>query len=467
MPISIAFLKVNLMQKNKDRNVDAEERRNAARITPETVHAMSRASEVVSPFLERIVEDFYMWLRSRDSLRAYFQGHDHMNDTAKKQRNHWAFMFGSDFGTEYAERVQRVGEVHFRIGLEPSDYISGYAVLLEGMIESVVMRSESRRDNKRHLEHDEATIEMLRALIRGAFLDMAFSIDVYSEEKRKRDEFAAKISEQLNNRVGSALEAIVPQASQLKNVSVLLDVSAGKTLETSTQVEQESRETTAEASEVNGQLKEVQNHFSDIEQALSEVRDTTSECTESGKLASERLEHLRVSMQQVGDIVSLIDDIAERTNLLSINAMIEAARAGSTGQGFAVVAGEVKLLAGQTTEATQKIANEAKSMRGAVKEIVSTLETLIQGVQSVDDRVQSLASRIEDSVAQVSEAGAQLEQTVVRNSALAGQAESLRALAEDTRKTGTEIGTMATQMSGEMESLRTEIRDLTEKLTNQ
>src|SRR3546814_15729718 len=83
-----------------------------------------------------------------------------------------------------------------------------------------------------------------------------------------------------------------------------------------------------------------------------------------------RVEGLAAAAQRIGEVVNLISDIAEQTNLLALNATIEAARAGEAGKGFAVVASEVKNLATQTAKATGQIGKQIGAMQQDRKSVV-------------------------------------------------------------------------------------------------
>jgi methyl-accepting chemotaxis protein len=86
------------------------------------------------------------------------------------------------------------------------------------------------------------------------------------------------------------------------------------------------------------------------------------------------MNRLKQSSGQIGEIVGMIEDVADQTNLLALNAAIEAARAGEAGRGFAVVADEVKLLSGKTSASTQQIAAIIKSIQGDILEAMKSIE---------------------------------------------------------------------------------------------
>ncbi|NOZ09782.1 MAG: chemotaxis protein [Gammaproteobacteria bacterium] len=121
---------------------------------------------------------------------------------------------------------------------------------------------------------------------------------------------------------------------------------------------------------------------------------------------SKRIKRLGESSQQIGEIVELIDDIAEQTNILSLNAAIQAAMAGEAGRGFAVVADEVQRLAERSAEATKQITDLVKTIQADTNEVVASMEEatlgVVEGVKVADDAGQSL-SEIESVSSQLSE----------------------------------------------------------------
>lgn len=115
-----------------------------------------------------------------------------------------------------------------------------------------------------------------------------------------------------------------------------------------------------------------------VQTEMNSIYDRVSE-------SSQKIESLGKSSENVGEIISVINTIAEQTNLLALNAAIEAARAGEQGKGFAVVADEVRRLAERTTGATKEIATMIRTIQGEVGEVVSSIEHIVHGVESGKD----------------------------------------------------------------------------------
>ncbi len=237
-------------------------------------------------------------------------------------------------------------------------------------------------------------------------------------------------------KIKEVVTSVSSTASQLEDNSRDMGAVAS---DTSTQ-----SATVAEAAETAyGNVESVAAATEEFTASIGEVSEQVARSSEMGKAAvvkvrdaNSTVETLATAADKIGEVVGLINDIAEQTNLLALNATIEAARAGEAGKGFAVVASEVKNLANQTAQATEEIVHQISSMQTATKEAVSAIGGIGESIDEIDETGTAIAGAIEEQNAVVNEISSNIQQAV---EGVRTVAETIREVASGAESTNSSV----------------------------
>ncbi len=177
-------------------------------------------------------------------------------------------------------------------------------------------------------------------------------------------------------------------------------------------------------------------------------------------ISAEKVQEMGSRSDQIGDIVTTIDDIASQTNLLALNAAIEAARAGEAGKGFAVVADEVRKLAERSSSATKEIGGLIRGIQGTVSEAVTAMangarevESGVEFANQAGDALEEILKASEAVNEQAEQAAAAAEQMSASANELVGAVDSVSAVVEENTAATEEMAASSSEVTQAIEGI--------------
>jgi len=290
-----------------------------------------------------------------------------------------------------------VGAAAFWIGRKISTLLHGMAKAMQELAAgnfAVVLPGLGRRDEMGEIARAVETFKVTA-------MEKA-RLEAEQEEAKARAAAAErkagmlKLADTFEAAVGGIVDTVSSTASELETSAKGLTSTAEATQSLSSAVAASSEEASSNVQSVATATEELTASVGEISRQVHESKAIATTAVQQAQSTDARINELSVAASRIGDVVKLITAIAEQTNLLALNATIEAARAGEAGRGFAVVASEVKTLATQTAKATEEIGAHIAGMQSATRVSVAAIKEIGATIARIAEIATAVSAAVEE-----------------------------------------------------------------------
>lgn len=348
--------------------------------------------------------------------------------------------------TKYATRVAE-GDLDNILEIKTRDEVGVLADNLNAMVNNLKEKISEAQEQTRLAA--EETEKAQQAMLEAE--------ELRKEAENARREGMHQAARELEDVVEVISTASEELSAQLEQSATGSDIQSQRTGETATAMEQmnasvlEVARNSGKASTTAGNANENANNGADVIKQMLEEIDVVHEYSEA---LEREMGELGQSADKIGQIIDVISDIADQTNLLALNAAIEAARAGEAGRGFAVVADEVRKLAEKTMTATNEVESAIGEIQRGTERSMGQCSNTVQEIGSVSKMAENAGSSLGEILSLTDTVSEQIQ-------GIAAACEEQSATSEQINRAVDEINNISTETNSAMRQSAEAVSDLT------
>lgn len=416
---------------------------------------------------EQVADDFYENLtKYEETVEVIGRSPKGINQLKQTQSAYLVTLADGEYGEEYFRNRARIGKLHDLLDMPMKQYIGQYGVYYDliapivadrykqSLIERLISTSGTDKDDQIkgivHEEIDEAFSDML-SILRIINLDMQIVSDTYihsySKDLKNELDRQQSVVQEVENAVESSQQTASDIATRSERISELSQNQADSMQSVSSEIAGLSstvEEIAATAEEVATTSETAKQRARKGKKAASDAIEAIEAIADAAEQMSEDIERLTEQIDEITDIVEVIDNIADQTNLLALNASVEAARADSSGDGFGVVAGEIKSLAEESQQRATEIDQMVKDITENADRTRSSLDTMTAEVTRGTEQVEAAATTFQEISNSVTETAEGIQEV---SDATDEQAASTEEIAANINELVTQSDTIAEEIT--------------------
>jgi methyl-accepting chemotaxis protein len=293
----------------------------------------------------------------------------------------------------------------------------------------------------------------------NAALARAEAERVESEHQAKldRDSAMLRLASEFERSVSHIVDAVGVAANDLLGISSSINSTSLEATRQASEATTASTQASQNVETVTSAVGELTDSIHGIARQAARSAEVASKATADAHHTNTVVEGLASGTQKIGEVVTLIQNIASQTNLLALNATIEAARAGEHGRGFAVVASEVKALANQTAQATEEISTQIQGIQNVTDQAVAAIKAIGGTIAEINEISAEIAAAVEQQGLATSAISANVQQAASGTNEVNNNIVGLTRTSSEAGTAASKLAEAANGLSSQAEQLKREV----------